>query len=311
MKIKELGGEFAFIDRIKKNPKNKQIIKGIGDDCAVVKVNKEICHLYTTDMLIEGDHFSLKYFEPYQIGVKAMESNVSDIAAMGGSVLYGFISLALKSESTVEMMDGFYKGVYNTSEKYSFDVIGGDTTHSSKMIINITLVGKAEQRNIKYRSNAEVGDLIVASGPLGGSTAGLRLFLNNIKGYEEVKRYHTNPKSQMDNLSKIIPVAKAMEDVSDGLASEIRNICNESGVGANIYKEKIILSEGIKKSANFLDEDPYDYALYGGEDFQLIYTVNPEDKDKIFGYVVGEIINEKKIYLDGDEITSFGYDHFG
>ena len=310
MKISELGGEFAFIERIKRKSKNSDVIVDIGDDCAVVRKDEKNCFLYTTDMLIEGDHFSLDYFKGEEIGIKAMESNVSDIAAMGGKVLYGFISLALKSNTTVDLVDSLYKGIYEISDRYNFEIIGGDTTHSEKMVVSITLIGEVERRNLKLRSYAEEGDLIVSSGPLGGSTAGLRLFLKGIKGYNNVKKYHTNPKSQMENIDKIIPIAKAMEDVSDGLASEVRNICKMSQTGAIIYKDKIPLSKGIRKAAEFLGDDPYDYALFGGEDFQLVYTVSSENKNKIFGKVVGEIIKGKKIYLDNEQLIDFGYDHF-
>src|SRR6056297_275506 len=197
MKISELGGEFAFIERIKRKSNSKDVVVDIGDDCAVVKKNKNCYYLYTTDMLIEGDHFSLDYFSGKQIGIKAMESNVSDIAAMGGKVLYGFVSLALKNDTTVKLVDSLYNGIYKIADKYSFEIIGGDTTHSEKMVVNITLVGTVKKKNLRLRSNAKPGDLIVTSGPLGGSTAGLRLFLKKIKGYKKVKKYHTNPKSQM------------------------------------------------------------------------------------------------------------------
>jgi len=310
MNIKELGGEFQFINRIKKKSKNKNVIVDIGDDCAVTEYNEDSYHLYTTDMLVEGDHFSLDYFSPYQIGIKVMESNTSDIAAMGGKPVYSLISISLKEDTTVEFIDGVYNGINEICERYNFDLIGGDTTHGEKIVISLTLIGQVDKNKLKMRSDAEIGDLIVVSGPLGGSTAGLKLFLNNIDGFDNIKKYHTNPISEIKNLPKILPVAKAMEDVSDGLASEIRNICKMSKVGAKIFREKIPLNKGIKKSSSLLDDDPYDYALFGGEDFKLVYTVNKKDRHKIYGTVVGEIINGEKILLDGKELKNYGYDHF-
>jgi len=310
MNIKELGGEFQFINRIKKKSKNKNVIVDIGDDCAVTEYNEDSYHLYTTDMLVEGDHFSLDYFSPYQIGIKVMESNTSDIAAMGGKPVYSLISISLKEDTTVEFIDGVYNGINEICERYNFDLIGGDTTHGEKIVISLTLIGQVDKNKLKMRSDAEIGDLIVVSGPLGGSTAGLKLFLNNIDGFDNIKKYHTNPISEIKNLPKILPVAKAMEDVSDGLASEIRNICKMSKVGAKIFREKIPLNKGIKKSSSLLDDDPYDYALFGGEDFKLVYTVNKKDRHKIYGTVVGEIIKGEKILLDGKELKNYGYDHF-
>lgn len=310
MNIKELGGEFQFINRIKKKSKNKNVIVDIGDDCAVTEYNDDSYHLYTTDMLVEGDHFSLDYFSPYQIGIKVMESNVSDIAAMGGKPVYSLISLSLKEDTTVEFIDGVYNGINEICERYNFDLIGGDTTHGDKIVISLTLIGQVDKNKLKLRSGADIGDLIVVSGPLGGSTAGLKLFLNTIDGFDDIKKYHTNPISEIKNLPKILPVAKAMEDVSDGLASEIRNICKMSKVGAKIFREKIPLNKGIKKSSSLLDDDPYDYALFGGEDFKLVYTVNKKDRHKIYGTVVGEIIKGEKILLDGKELKNYGYDHF-
>ncbi|MCK5296557.1 MAG: thiamine-phosphate kinase [Alphaproteobacteria bacterium] len=310
MKLPELGGEFAFIDRIARQPKNKNVLKGIGDDCAVVQINDNKLHLYTVDMLVEGNHFSTDYFTPYNIGIKAMESNVSDIASMGGKVLYGLVSLALPDDISVEFLDEFYRGMYDAAKRYSFDIIGGDTTGGDRMTVSITLVGEVSPSCLRLRSMAEVGDLIVASGALGGSMAGLRLFQKNIKGCQEVKRYHTTPECSMNRLDKIVPIAKAMADVSDGLASEVRNICKESNVGAKIIKNKIPLCDGVQETAELIGEDPYDYALFGGEDFKLIYTVAPENKNKITGTVVGEIIAGKDVMLDDKKLNKFGWNHF-
>jgi thiamine-monophosphate kinase len=157
---------------------------------------------------------------------------------------------------------------------------------------------------------AEPGDLIAVSGPLGGAAAGLRLLQEGIAGYPEVKRYHTTPRCSMDQLDRIVPIAKAMEDVSDGLASEVRNICMASGVGARLTRENIPLCNGICETAALLRDDPYDYALFGGEDFKLVYTVTPDHYHRIVGSVVGEITAGTDIVLDKEKLTRFGYDHF-
>jgi thiamine-monophosphate kinase len=205
-------------------------------------------------------------------------------------------------------MDGFYRALYDAAERWNFDIIGGDTTHGALMSISVTLVGEASPENVRYRNTARPGDLVAVSAPLGGSTAGLRLFLKGIPGRERVKRYHTEPRCGMDDLPRILPVSRAMADVSDGLASESRNIARESGVRIDLSKSAIPLCEGIRETAALLGEDPYDYALRGGEDFALVYTVPPGLTP--FGTVVGEVAEGEGVYLDGKKLTSFGYDHF-
>jgi thiamine-monophosphate kinase len=311
MTIKELGGEFALIERIARTQRNQSIVKSIGDDCAVVSIGSGKNHLYTVDMLVEDDHFSRRYFSPYDIGYKAMTSNVSDIASCGGKVLYALISFSINDSIDIPFLDEFYRGIYDVCDRFSFDLIGGDTTHGKNFTISITLVGEVSDENLRLRSMAKPGDLIVTSAPLGGSTAGLRLFLKNIEGFESVKHFHLYPQCGMDDLAKILPIAKAMTDVSDGLASEVRNIARQSGTGAELFTQQIPLSKGIEESAKILGDNPYDYALYGGEDFALVYTVAPENADRITGRVVGKIIEGDDILLDGKKIARFGYDHFG
>ena len=310
MKIIEIGGEFALIDRIARNPRSSNVVKGIGDDCAVIRISDQLYHLYTIDMLVEDDHFSMKYFSPYDVGYKAMMSNVSDIASCGGRVLYALISFSVIDSITVEWMDEFYKGLYEVCDKYGFDIIGGDTTHGTKFTISITLIGEVSKDDLRLRSMAEPGDLIVVSAPVGGSTAGLRLFLSGRAGFNDVKRYHIHPECGMDDLPLILPISHAMTDVSDGIASEVRNIAQQSGKGAMIRKMDIPLSPGIIESARSLGDDPYDYALFGGEDFALVYTCPPSSASRIKGYIIGEITSTAGIYLDGEQLTHFGYDHF-
>lgn len=310
MKISEIGGEFALIDRIARNPRSSNVVKGIGDDCAVIRISDQLYHLYTIDMLVEDDHFSMKYFTPYDVGYKAMMSNVSDIAACGGRVLYALISFSVTDSISVEWMDEFYKGMHVVCDRYGFDIIGGDTTHGTKFTISITLVGEVRKNDLRLRSMAETGDLIVVSAPVGGSTAGLRLFLSGRTGFDDIKRYHIHPECGMDDLPLILPISHAMTDVSDGIASEVRNISQQSRKGALIRKKDIPLSPGIIESARSLGDDPYDYALFGGEDFALVYTCPPSSASGIKGFIIGEITSTEGIYLDGEQLTHFGYDHF-
>jgi thiamine-monophosphate kinase len=312
MKIKEIG-EFGLIDRITKKPKHKDIVVGIGDDCAVVKTKKGL-QVLTTDTLVEGDHFKREWFSPKQIGMKAIEINVSDVAAMGAIPKYVLVSLALPKDLDVEFVDGLYNGMWKTCDKYNIEIIGGNMTHSKQMVITITLIGEVDKNNLSLRSGAKPGDLILVSGHLGNGRAGLRLFEKNLKGFENVRKNYLEPKANLKKALKISPFVNSMIDVSDGLSPEIKHICEESIRGAIIYKENIPIKDEVRNIAAYLGEDEYDYALFGGEDFELVYTVSKDNLSKIDGFLIGEITKNKAIRLfsKGKEkiITKKGYDHF-
>ncbi|MBN1755916.1 thiamine-phosphate kinase [bacterium] len=313
MKISELGGEFKLIERLTRKSDDPNIIVDVGDDAAVIRMGEKYL-LLTTDMLCEGDHFSLDYFTPRQIGIKAMVSNQSDIAAMGGTPLYALVSLALTENTNVETIEGIYEGMYFACREYGGSIIGGDTTHSNQVIISLTLIGEVERSRLVTRAGAKPGDLIYVSGQLGGSTAGLNLHRQDIKGFDRVKLMHTEPFPRFDISAQVSASATAMEDVSDGLASEIRNICEASKTGALIYADKVPIEAEVSDAAAKLGQSALDYALYGGEDFELVYTVPPNLKGKVPGYLVGEITKKKGIILiEGEarsQLTRFGYDHF-
>jgi len=319
MKISDIGGEFELIKRISKDSEifSKDVIHGIGDDTAVLEYSREEYLLITTDMIVEDDHFSLDYFTPRQIGIKAIESNVSDIASMGGFPKHALISLALSDKVTAEFIEELYKGFNEVCKKYKISIIGGDTTHSDKVVVNITLTGIVEKKNLCLRSDAKVDDVICVSGDLGGSTAGLNLFLEKKKG--KSTKPHLEPKARLGLARKIAGFVNAMEDVSDGLAQETRNICNASKTGAVIFKEKIPISEDTFKDAEKVNKDAYDFALYGGEDFELVFTINKKNLEELKKkinkfYVVGKILNKTEgVYLlDKDRKIKLGkgFDHF-
>ena len=320
MKISDIGGEFELIKRINKKTKlfSKDVIVGIGDDAAVLKYSKSKYLLFTTDMLVEDDHFSLEYSNAEQVGMKAIEVNVSDIAAMGGAPKHALISLALPKNIGVGFVDCLYKGLNKAGEKYKVNIIGGDITHSKQIVINVSMIGFVEKKNLCLRSDAKAGDLICLSGDIGKSTAGLELLKKKKKG-KSIKP-HLEPKARLGFARKIANYVNTMEDVSDGLAQEVRNICDMSKVGAVIYKEKIPISKTTIDDTKKIKKDAYEFALYGGEDFELVFTVNKKNfkllkkkiKNKI--YVVGEVLNKNKgLYLldKGKKIKlKKGYDHF-
>ena len=311
MKIKDIG-EFGLIDRITKKPKNKDIVVGIGDDAAVFKT-KEL-HVLTTDCLVEGDHFRREWFTPKQIGMKAIEINVSDIAAMGAIPKFVLVSLALPKDLDVEFVEELYKGMWKACDRYNIEIIGGNMTHCNQIVISITITGEVDKKNLCLRSGAKPGDFILVSGHIGNGRAGLRLFQNNLKGFEQVKNGYLEPKANLDRALKIAPYVNSMEDISDGLASEIKHICDESKCGVIIYKDKIPISDQVRDVAQNLREDEYNYALYGGEDFELVFTISEDNLDKVNGFLVGEITKNKgiKLSIEGKLtlITEKGYDHF-
>ncbi len=312
MKVKEIG-EFGLIDRITKKSKKKDVLIGIGDDAAVVKTKKGL-EILTTDCLVEGDHFKKDWFTPQQIGMKAIEINVSDVAAMGGIPKYVLVSLCLPEDIDVDFIEDMYKGMWKTCGKYNIEIIGGNMTHSKQIIISITLTGEVSKKNLLLRSGAKIGDYIFVSGPIGNGRAGLRVFQENLEDFSQVKKKYLEPRARLDFALKIAPYVNSMIDISDGLAPEIKHICDESKCGAIIYKEKIPINDDVKSTARALDEDEYNYALFGGEDFELVYTVTKNNLKNVQGYIVGEIVKGNEINLQDRGITKIikekGYDHF-
>lgn len=308
MKIKYIG-EFGLIKRIRKKPKNKDILVGIGDDAAIVKANN--LQVLTTDCHVDEVHFSRKWFSPEQIGMKAIEANVSDVAAMGGKPKFVLVSLILPKELSVEFFDRMYKGMWKSCKKHSMEIVGGNITSGKQLSISITILGQVTKPCL--RSTAKAGDLIFVSGYLGGSMAGLKLFQKGIKCHEKVKRCYLEPKADIISSERNSFFVNAMIDVSDGLASEIIHICNESRCGAVVHKDNIPVAEEVCKVAYFFGDAPKDYALYGGEDFGLVYTVPEKNLNKVSGFLIGEITKKRGIFLYSNgkkKILKGGYEHF-
>ncbi|MBN1697659.1 MAG: thiamine-phosphate kinase [Spirochaetales bacterium] len=318
MKISDIGGEFALIRRITaKTGTSPEVIKGIGDDCAVFRFTDERYLLVTTDMIVENDHFNLEWFSPRRVGMKLMESNVSDIVAMGGRPLYAFLSMSLLETTAVEFVEDFSDGLLTSAGKHGVILAGGDTTHGTEYVFNLTVLGEVEHDRLRLRSMALPGDLIAVTGHLGGSTAGLELLRAGISGYT---LDHLEPHSRSAAEGSLIASrAHAMIDVSDGLAPEVTHIAEESGTGAVITFEKIPISDNTRESAKHLGRDPHDFALYGGEDFELVFTITPEKAKALASVfsdftIVGEIEEKNAgIFLekDGKKIgLKKGFDHF-
>jgi thiamine-monophosphate kinase len=320
MKISEIGGEFAFIKRVTGEAgTDPALVQGVGDDCAVIDCGGSGYLLVTVDMMVENTHFSLDWYSPCQLGAKLMEVNVSDIVSMGGTPRWAFISLALKPDTPVEFMDEFYRGLYWSAARHGVVLAGGDTTRGREMVLNLALAGDVEKKGVRLRSGARPGELICVTGTLGKSEAGLRLLMDGkrdgyLSGYLE-------PRCRLASEGRAIAAyAGAMIDVSDGLASEVGHICERSGTGARVDRDAIPLSPGTRDAAREVGDDPYDYALYGGEDFELVFSIAPERREPLARVftdftVVGEVLpKERGIIMTAGERTidlKGGYDHFG
>ncbi len=292
-------GEFGLIDHLTKNVKlyHPGTKKGIGDDAAVLDYSgKKV--LVSTDMLLEGIHFDLAYTPLKHLGYKAVQVNLSDICAMNATPAQITVSIGMSSKYTLEAIEELYEGIYLACEKYRVDLIGGDTSASKQgLVISVTVLGYADEKDITYRSGAEEGDLICVSGDLGGAYVGLQLlerekmiYLENpniqpdLEGKDYIVERQLKPEARQD----IVELLKSMDvkptsmiDVSDGLASEVLHICKQSNKGCNLYEEKIPIDPMTYDTAREFNLDPTICALSGGEDYELLFTVKQADYDKI------------------------------
>lgn len=293
-------GEFGLIDLIKKDlgctPRG---IKGIGDDTAVVPVSSGKALLLTTDMLVEGVHFTKK-IPPQAIGHKAIACSISDIAAMGGLPRYALVSLGIPAGTTTGVIRDIYKGIKKTADCYNVNVVGGDTVKSSELIINVALTGEVKKKELVLRSKARVGDYIFVSGPLG----------NSLKS-----GWHARFTPRLKDSQYLVKNFKpsAMIDCSDGLAADLGHILAESRVGACIDEESIPRRSGATLRS----------ALYEGEDFELIFTLSArqtkrmiEKSKKKFNFIrIGRIIGSKSFIMANAKgkkvaIQGKGFTHF-
>ncbi len=247
--LKQLG-EFNFINAIAKGCiSHKSVVKGIGDDAAVVRLEKNLFLLFTADMLIEDVHFKRDQL-PQSIGHKAVACSLSDIAAMGGVPRYALISVAFPKNLNVSIARGIYRGMQKTAKKFGVSIIGGDTNSADKIIIDVCMCGVVEKNRFVLRGGARRGDLIFVTGRLGGSYLGRHLdFSPRLK--------------EARFLTSRYPV-HAMIDISDGLISDLGHIIEKSKKGAVVWQESV----PIAPEANSLED-----AYYTGEDFELLFTV--------------------------------------
>ncbi|MEO8146450.1 MAG: thiamine-phosphate kinase [Bacteroidia bacterium] len=302
-------GEFGLIEHIAKSIiiRNSETKKGIGDDAAVID-NKGYQTVVTTDLLLEGVHFDLTYCPLRHLGYKAVVVNVSDIYAMNAIPKQITVGLALSNRFSLEAIEELYEGMEMACEKYGVDLVGGDTTTStSGLVLSVTAIGKAKEDDLVYRDGAKETDLVCVTGDLGAAYLGLQLlnrekqvYLDNPKmqpdfaGYDYLLERQLKPEAQKEiiELLKTIGVKPtSMIDISDGLSSELYHICSQSKTGCRIYEEKIPIDVKSNELAEEFNLNPLTCALNGGEDYELLFTVNIGDFDKIK--------NQKDIHIIG------------
>ena len=296
--LEELG-EFGLISHLTGDIelKNASTVKGIGDDAAVID-NGDKLTLVSTDLLVEGVHFDLSYTPLKHLGYKAAVVNFSDIAAMNGIPRQLFVGLSVSNRFPVEALDELYDGIKLACNRYGVDLAGGDTTSGkSGLFLALTVTGEAEKGKVVYRNTARENDLICVSGDLGSAYIGLLLlerekqvFLADpgmqpdLQGNDYVLERQLKPEPRLDITEKLREAGiqpTSMIDISDGLASEILHICNDSKVGCRIYEEKIPIDITAGNTAAEFKIQPITAAMNGGEDYELLFTVSMSDFEKI------------------------------
>ena len=294
-------GEFGLIDRLTEGFEihNPSTLKGVGDDAAVMDFKNKRT-VVSTDLLIEGVHFDLSYVPLKHLGYKSVVVNVSDIYAMNATATQITVSIAVSNRFPLEALEEFYAGIRLACEHYKVDLVGGDTTSSTRgLIISVTAIGEAKASDLVYRNGAQPNDLVVLTGDIGGAYMGLQILERekavfqvnpnsqpDIEMYSYILERQLKPEARKD----IPPLLKqlgvkptAMMDVSDGLSSEILHICKQSGVGCRLYEDKIPLDPQVISTCEEFNLDSTTIALSGGEDYELLFTIAQADYDKIKG----------------------------
>lgn len=336
--VNELG-EFGLIDHLTRNfhPHNTSTLYGVGDDAAIIDQGNGMVTVVSTDMLVEQIHFDLIYTPLKHLGYKSMVVNFSDIFAMNATPKQVLVSIAISSKYSVEALEELYSGIAKACEMYQVDLIGGDTTSSPRgMVISVTIIGEAKKEDVVYRNGAKPGDIICVTGDLGAAYLGLQLlerekqiYLENpeiqpdLNAHPYLIEKFLKPEARQDAIAyfkkeKFKPTA--MIDISDGLASEIFHICRQSSVGAYIEEGKVPIHPETEEQALEFKLNPITCALSGGEDYELLFTVDPVDLEKVRYmpdiFLIGDITSRTEgvtLHTTGSKIVALeaqGWKHF-
>jgi thiamine-monophosphate kinase len=325
------GGEREIIARIRQAAGSvADLVIGIGDDCAVYKTASGRLSLVTTDTMVEGVHFDLAWHPPAELGRKAASVNISDIAAMGGVPRFALLSLALTPAIESRWLDEFMAGFLAVLAEEGAALIGGDTVQSGREnVLSVTVLGEVAEAELLTRKGARPGDVVMVSGPLGEAAAGLalcRMGCVREPGWQPLVGAHLDPVCQVA-LGRVLAASglvHAMQDLSDGLATDLAHICAESGVGAVVAAGNIPLSPLLRQAADVCGQASLDWALSGGEDYQLLFTADERQAAALADLVrertgrelfaVGRIVKGRGVFLEEAgqrrEISYQGFEHF-
>lgn len=331
MRLSELG-EFGLIDLLTRDfSYGAGVVAGVGDDTAVLDMGGGKWLLFTTDMMVEEVHFSLNYSAMWQVGWKLLAVNLSDIAAMGGRPAHALVSVAVPPHMSVSELMELYRGLREAAETYRVNLVGGDTVSSrERLVLNLALLGEVEAGKAVYRKGARPGDHIYVTGTLGAAAAGLHLWQNpslacSPQAADYCKQAHAVPKPRLAAGRFLARYGvTAMDDISDGLANEIHEICRSGGVGCLLRAADLPVNPHAGEVAARAGIDPVAWVLFGGEDFELVFTAAPEEPENLQHaagavgveiYQVGVITNSPAIVLEKADGTAVplqrgGYDHF-
>ncbi len=332
-------GEFGLIERLVRSIPlpSRHVVKGPGDDCAVLEPNGSELLLVTTDALVERVHFDLTYCPLKYLGYKAAAVNFSDIYAMNGRPTALTLSLAVGARFGVEAVEEIFGGILTACKEYGADLVGGDVTSSrAGLMLSLTALGRVSRSEIVYRSGARPTDLICLTGDVGAACAGLRILEREKAVFKE--NPNVNPdvaefayvverqlrpvakKQALENIRRSGVKITSMIDVSDGVANETWHLAQASGCGAVVVQDKLPIDYQTIKVAEMFDESPVEWALYGGEDYELLFTVPAMDYEKIIavpevaviGYMTEKISGVKLAMSDGSfaDLKFLGFNHF-
>ncbi|MDJ0624692.1 MAG: thiamine-phosphate kinase [Desulfocapsaceae bacterium] len=280
--------ERAVIDKIKHRYLHQAegLLKGIGDDCAVISDSGSLCWLLSSDLLVEDTHFRCSWHDPFLLGRKSVAVNISDIAAMGGTPKFLLTSLVLPGHISEDWLDRWQDGVQSMLTEHSCLLVGGDVSGGKQLVVDIMVIGQMHPDKVVYRSGALHEEDIYVSGNLGSSAAGLALLQNEEYDWSEFSEFiaaHLNPQPQVE-IGRFLAeneLATSMQDLSDGIATDLSHICTASKITGIIESDCIPMDGKLPQVAAKLSLDPVELAVYGGEDYQLLFTAHPDNREKI------------------------------
>ena len=335
MTLADIGGEFGFIDRIRATYAGaigEGLVVPLGDDAAVLDIPRGRQVVVSTDLLMEGVHFRRDWSDPYSIGWKAAAVNLSDMAAMGADPTFTFVSLALTTDDTVESLERLYDGLSDCLNRYGARLAGGDTNASpSGLVINVTQLGTVPSGTALTRSGAKAGDSLLVTGNLGDSAAGLTLLTahGSIKAEKlshGLLTAHRRPQPRIvaARAARETGLVHAAMDISDGLAGDLPKLCAASGVGARIATASLPISDALRAAEDLLEHPPLEFALAGGEDFELLLAVAPGNVEAVRTAIeatgtpltaIGEVTRSGIHFTAADgsgdlSVAAQGWDHF-